>query len=284
MADCPDVRGGDRQVLVTGRTDQAEPTEFRVGDLLREARRQLRTSDNPIPPVAILDPDGDLANYLLRTGLGAQSTSWACYHTRLVEAEIDGIRLGVVPCAVGASFAVLVAEELIASGVRLILGITSAGQLDPALTSPCFVVIDRALRGEGTSHCYLPPAEFVDAPAALVAPAVAALRRAGEPVVAGTSWTTDAPFRETATALAAARAAGAIAVEMEAAGLYAFAAATGSPVLCLAQITNQLAQVDGDFEKGPESGAIAAIRILTTVAAALAADLSHSTGQANSGG
>lgn len=256
-------------MLVTGRTDQAEATEFRVEDLLREARRQLKKPAGTIPPVAVLDPDGDIAAYLLRTGRGRLSPTWACYHTRLVEADIVGVGLGVVPCAVGASFAVLVAEELVASGAELVLSITSAGQLDPALASPCFVVIDRALRGEGTSHCYLPPAESVDAPAELVAASAAALRQAGEPVVLGATWTTDAPFRETASALGEARARGAIAVEMEAAGLYALAEATGARVLCLAQITNQLAQVDGDFEKGPESGAVAALRILTTLAAAL---------------
>ena len=256
-------------MLVTSRADQAEPSEFQVGDLLREARRQLGTPVGTVPPVAILDPDGDLAAYLLRTGQGQPSGSWACYHTRLVEAEVGGIWLGVVPYAVGAPFAVLVAEELIASGAELVLSVTSAGQLNPALASPCFVVIERALRGDGTSHCYLPPGETVDAPTALSGRAVAALRKAGEPVVAGTVWTTDAPFRETATAMAAAQAAGAIAVEMEAAGLYAFAQATGSAVLCVAQITNQLAQVAGDFEKGPESGAVDALRILTTIAAAL---------------
>lgn len=256
-------------MLVTSRRDHAEPSLFRVGDLLREARRQLGKPPGSIPKVAVLDPDGDLASYLLRTGQGRLSTSWACYHTRLIEADADGLHFGVVPCAVGASFAVLVAEEMIDSGAGLVLSITSAGQLDPTLVSPCFVVIDRALRGEGTSHCYLPPAEFVDASPTLVGLAVAALRRAQEPVVTGTSWTTDAPFRETTSALEVARSRGAVAVEMEAAGLYAFAEAAGVPVLCLAQITNQLAQIDGDFEKGPESGAIDALRILTTIASAL---------------
>lgn len=256
-------------MLVTSRADHGEPSVFDVADMLREARRQLGTSDEAIPAVAILDPDGDVAGYLLRTGRGRRSTGWACYHTRLIEAEVGGMRIGVVPHAVGAAFAVLVAEELTASGVELILSLTSAGQLDAALAVPCFVVIDRALRGEGTSHCYLPPAEAVAAPPVLVAAASKALHRAGELVVVGTSWTTDAPFRETATAVGEARGLGAIAVEMEAAGLYAFSAATGAPVLCLAQITNQMARVEGDFEKGLESGAVEALRILTTVAAAL---------------
>ncbi len=271
-------------MLVTERQDHAETTQFHVGDLLREARRQLQRSAEAIPPVAILDPDGDLASYLLRTGQGRRSASWACYHTRLIEAVVDGLRIGIVPCAVGAPFAVLVAEQLVASGAELVLSITSAGQLDPSLASPCFVAIDRALRGDGTSHCYLPTAESVDAPPNLLAPAVAALRLAGVRFVAGTAWTTDAPFRETASALAKARACGAIAVEMEAAGLYAFAEATGAPVLCLAQITNQMAQIEGDFEKGPESGAIDALRILTTVAAALASDPPSSAYRSTPGG
>lgn len=152
--------------------------------------------------------------------------------------------------------------------MKLVLSVTSAGQLDPALAGPRFVAIEWALRGERTSHCSLPPEESVDAPAGLAERAMAALRGAGEPVVEGTDWTTDAPFRETCTALAAARAARAVAVEMEAAGLYAVAEATGSPVLCVAQVTNQLARVDGDVEKGPESGVIDAVRILTTIAGA----------------
>ena len=62
--------------------------------------------------------------------------------------------------AVGASFAVLVAEELFASGCRLLVSLTSAGQVLPAGPPPYFVVIDRALRDEGTSYHYTSPSEF----------------------------------------------------------------------------------------------------------------------------
>ena len=74
-------------------------------------------------------------------------------------------------------------------------------------------------------------------------------------VQVGAAWTTDAPFRETADAIGAAQAAGILAVEMEAAALYAFAAARERPVLCFAHITNQMGRVDGDFEKGAADGA-----------------------------
>jgi uridine phosphorylase len=50
----------------------------------------------------------------------------------------------------------------------------------------------------------------------------------------GSTWTTDAPFRETAH-IARHCAAGVLGVEMEAAALYAFAEATGHNVPCLAQ-------------------------------------------------
>jgi uridine phosphorylase len=76
-----------------------------------------------------------------------------------------------------------------------------------------------------------------------------------EPVLVGSSWTTDAPYRETAAAIEAARRDGIACVEMEAAGLYAYAAARGRTVVCLAHITNAMATAGDDFEKGADNGA-----------------------------
>ncbi|XYD11654.1 hypothetical protein R1A27_14385 [Methylobacterium sp. NMS12] len=84
---------------------------------------------------------------------------------------------------------------------------------------------------------------------------------------AGATWTTDAPYRETEQAIGAARAQGILAVEMEAAALYAFAQARGKPVLCFAHVTNQMGQA-GDFEEGEANGATTALRLVAAVAAA----------------
>ena len=46
---------------------------------------------------------------------------------------------------------------------------TSAGQLVPQRSPPYFVLIDRALRDEGTSYHYLPPADFSVAKESLLA-------------------------------------------------------------------------------------------------------------------
>ncbi len=159
------------------------------------------------------------------------------------------------------------AEQMFASGCELLISITSSGQITALRAPPYFILIDAALRDEGTSYHYLPPAAFVEAPRDLVAAVAPALTGIGEPVERGATWTTDAPYRETERAIAAARTRGILAVEMEAAGLYAFAQAHGKAVLCFAHVTNQMGQA-GDFEKGEANGATTALRLVAAVATA----------------
>jgi hypothetical protein len=94
----------------------------------------------------------------------------------------------------------------------------------------------------------------------------AQLQRAGISAIRGGTWTTDAPFRETHSALDTAAAEGLQAVEMEVAGLYAFAHARTRPVVCFALVTNQMAQFEGDFEKGAGDGAEHALSLVAAAA------------------
>ena len=55
---------------------------------------------------------------------------------------------------------------------------------------------------------------------------------------------------------------------MEAAALYAFARARNKPVVCFAHVTNEMAQRDGDFEKGAANGALEALDLLSATAEA----------------
>ena len=157
----------------------------------------------------------------------------------------------------------LIAEELFACGCRHLLSLTSAGQIVAAAPPPYFVVIDRALRDEGTSYHYATPSEFAEADQHLVATVAKALKDEGLLALVGSSWTTDAPFRETAEAIEAAHAKGILAVEMEAAALYAFARARAVSVLCLAHVTNTMGLADRDFEKGDSDGTTDALRVLS---------------------
>jgi purine-nucleoside phosphorylase len=130
------------------------------------------------------------------------------------------------------------------------------------------------LRDEGTSYHYAAPATFAQADPRPITAAESILTGSQLRVHVGASWTTDAPFRETEAAIGDARAKGVLAVEMEAAALYAFARQRTKPVLCLAHVTNTMGLSDEDFEKGEADGAIDALTILE----ALASDLNRAIG------
>ena len=249
--------------------DPAAATVFVPAALVREARRQKNLAAEDVPPVCMLDPDGDVVRQLRRSGVAKPLAAWPCYHSELDTFELAGQTVGIVGRAVGASYAVLVAEQLFACGCKLLISLTSAGQITPAGPPPYFVVIDRALRDEGTSYHYAAPSDYAEADAELVRAAAAALVDLAPHSVVGASWTTDAPFRETASAIEAARTKGILAVEMEAAALYAYARSAGVRVLCLAHVTNTMAQSGDDFEKGEADGTRDALSVLAAVVLAL---------------
>ena len=93
------------------------------------------------------------------------------------------------------------AEQLFASRCELLISVTSSGQVKATRPPPYFVLIEHAPRDEGASYHYLPPAEFSDADAGLLAKVEGAYERVRVPVDRGAAWTTDAPYRETQAAI-----------------------------------------------------------------------------------
>lgn len=245
------------------------PSVFEPANLLREGRRQLGRPDVPVPAVCLLDPDGDIVRHLRRTDQATEHPGWACYHTTLWTFDLEGTQVGVIGCAVGASFAVLLAEQLFASGCELLLSVTSSGMITSVGEAPYFVIIDRALRDEGTSLHYLPPGDWATAPRRLLDRVDGQIAGLAQTVVTGSTWTTDAPYRETEAAIAEAERLGIAAVEMEAAALYAFAAARDRDVLCVAHVTNTMATDGDDFEKGEANGATDALQLVAAIIASL---------------
>lgn len=244
--------------------DPNAPSVFTAANLLREARRQRGLANLPVPPVCLLDPDGDVVGHLSAAGAARRHPGWACYHSELWVTNYAGRELGIVGCAVGAPYAVLVAEQLAESGCRLLISVTSAGVVTPLGVPPYFVLIERAWRDDGTSGHYLPPGEWAQLNPELSIALHGAFEHLDEPIHRGASWTTDAPYRETSAAIESAEAAGVHAVEMEAAGLYAYAEATGRHMVCVAHVTNTMAVDGDDFEKGAADGTY---RILALTAA-----------------
>ncbi len=217
--------------------------------LIAAVRTERGLEANSVPPVCVLEFDGDLTDWLLSAGRARPCNDWACFHTTMYMLDLDGCACGIVPRTIGGPYAVLVAEQLRASGARIIVGLTSAGRVAPSLPIPSLVVATKALRDEGTSYHYLPPDRMVEARHDVTEALLQEARTLGLPVTAGLVWTTDAPYRETLEQLREHATAGALAVEMQAASLFAFGAARGFPVGVLAHVTNAIGH-DEQFDKG----------------------------------
>jgi uridine phosphorylase len=108
-------------------------------------------------------------------------------------------------------------------GCRSFIVCGGAGTLHADLTLGHFVVVSSALRDEGTSFHYLPPARRIEADAVARRVLEEVLTSRHVPYVSGLTWTTDAPYRETPKKIAARREEGCLTVDMEAAALAAIA-------------------------------------------------------------
>ena len=120
----------------------------------------------------------------------------------------------------GSPMTVELAEEFAAMGVKCMILMTWGGLLQPDLKPGDIIVIDRAIRDEGTSYHYLPPAKYVDANTQLADQLVDVICASGGTCTRGTTWTTDAPFRETVEEIKQYQEEGVKTVEMESAGLF----------------------------------------------------------------
>ena len=139
------------------------------------------------------------------------------------EMSFAGSRLAVFHPGVGAPLAAAFLEEVIALGCRAFIACGGAGVLDSQIAVGHVVVPTAAIRDEGTSYHYLPPAREVAASPAAVAAIEATLAARNVEYVLGKTWTTDAIYRETPAKVRRRRAEGCLTVEMEAAAFFAVA-------------------------------------------------------------
>jgi uridine phosphorylase len=120
----------------------------------------------------------------------------------------------------GSPMTVELAEEFAAMDVKCMILMTWGGVLQPDLGPGDIIVIDKAIRDEGTSYHYLPPAKYIEANTQLADQLVGAIQARGATCSRGTTWTTDAPYRETIDEIREYQSEGVKTVEMESAGLF----------------------------------------------------------------
>jgi uridine phosphorylase len=124
---------------------------------------------------------------------------------------------------VGAPLTGMFLEEIIQTGCGIFVAVGGAGGLVPELTVGHVVVPTAAIRDEGTSYHYLPGGREVEPTPRAVAAIEKVLQAHQVPFVTGKVWTTDAPYRETRGKVERRVAEGCLAVDMEAAALFAVA-------------------------------------------------------------
>ena len=197
---------------------------------LIEPAEQVRRRD--VPAACVVTFFGDAVRRLLDSGRATvlAENAWEDGPHPLLELEHEGRRVAVLHSGVGAPLSAGLLEEVIATGCRAFVVCGGAGSLRADLVRGHLVVVESALRDEGTSHHYAPAARTIEADRRATDVLVGLLEERGLPFVAGRTWTTDAPYRETPAKIAARRAEGCLTVEMEAAALLAVAAFRGVPL------------------------------------------------------
>jgi uridine phosphorylase len=124
---------------------------------------------------------------------------------------------------IGAPIAAILLEELSVFGIKNYLSIGSAGCLQKNIKFGTIIVCDKAIRDEGVSHHYLESDKYAFPSRTLVKKLISNLEEKNLVYEVGTSWTIDAPYRETILEVKKYRDEGVITVEMEAAAIFSVA-------------------------------------------------------------
>jgi uridine phosphorylase len=160
------------------------------------------------------------------------------------EGLLQGKPVTVVAPAMGAPYAVMVLERLIALGARMVLALGWCGSLQPEVAIGSLVLPTAAVSGEGTSRYY--PLAGGEAGDPAPDPALLALLReeleGSEGVYhAGPMWTTDAIYRETSELVRNLQAQGLLAVDLEMAALFQVGQFRQVPLAGLLVVSDELA-------------------------------------------
>ncbi len=137
------------------------------------------------------------------------------------EVTYRGKRFAYYKARLGAPACVGSFEDVIPMGAKRIILLGNCGVLDKNIQDCGIIIPTRAIRDEGTSYHYMPAADYIDVNRKYIDLFQSVLDRFGYPYVMGTTWTTDAFYRETRKKVADRKKMGAICVEMECAAMQA---------------------------------------------------------------
>jgi uridine phosphorylase len=244
---------------------------FTAADFVAYLRRVGVRDDTPAPGGVVLCYQRSLYDHVLRSeGLAPSRRGLP------VALPSTGGRIGLLgQFGIGAPAATGALEELAALGTTAVVSVGTAGSLQRDLKPGDMVLCEAAIRDEGVSHHYLPPARLATAPARLTAALDAAMTQAGLRFRTGTSWTIDTPYRETLDEVRHYQAEGVLCVEMEAAGLFAVAEVRGLQLASAFVISDSLAELVWSTSFHSPEVASGLVGLYQAAVAALLALLAH---------
>ena len=142
--------------------------------------------------------------------------------------------------AVGASAAILLLEPLLASGATKLIILGFCGSLNSSYKALEAVIINKALSEEGTSSHYFPGRRFFHPSPSLIREIEQKLIKNKSPFKLGSIVSTDAPYRETKSWLAAKQKNKIDLVDMETSAVLALAEFYGVQAAALMIISDEL--------------------------------------------
>ena len=122
---------------------------------------------------------------------------------------------------VGAPACAACFEEIVAMGAKKFVLFGSCGILDDNKVQDNLIIPVSAVRDEGTSYHYITPSPEIEANTHSIQILENVLTACGYPYVKGKTWTSDAIYRETLSAIKERQLEGCLAVEMECASMLA---------------------------------------------------------------
>jgi uridine phosphorylase len=152
----------------------------------------------------------------------------------------EGKALSVIAPAMGAPYAAMVLEKLIALGARRVVVLGWCGSLSSQVRIGDLILPSVAIPGDGTSPHYCPEPGGIPPHPGLHDLLAAGLRDGDVPWHAGPVWSTDAFYRETRELVQSCQDQGVLGIDLELAALFAVGRFRGIAVAGLMVVSDEL--------------------------------------------
>jgi len=219
-----------------------------------EPSKVLKPIDG-LPEKAVLVFYGEIIDKLLSENrlihlktLNSIVAKFNLYKMKVKNEEIVVFNPGLgAPCAAGYF------DELIAYGIKKTVACGSAGVLDKKIKRGTIILIDSAVRHEGTSYHYLKPSREINADESVIKSMENTFNKLNIPFAKGKTWTTDGFYRETEELVKKRLCEGCLTVEMEASALMAVAKFRNIPFGQILSAGDDVSGKEWDVRYHPET-------------------------------